>query len=106
MDAERLGGRTKPSDASHRSSPSKGKHKSPRVLRFSLAGSLVESLRKMNGAISRLISGSNSDRTKPGAHEAGFLLSPSEKSLEKRFLEVTSLDNGLSLIRLRVEHFA
>ena len=106
MDAERLGGRTKPSDASHRSSPSNGKHKSPRVLRLSLAGSLVESLRKMNGAVSTLISGSNSDRTKPGAHEEGFLLSPSEKSLEKRFLEVTSLDNGLSLMRLRVEHFA
>ena len=106
MDAERLGGRTKPSDASHRSSPSKGKHKSPRVLRFSLAGSLVESLRKMNGAVSTLISGSNSDRTNPGAHEEGFLLSPSEKSREKRFLEVTSLDNGLSLMRLRVEHFA
>ena len=76
------------------------------MLRFSFAGSLVDSLRKMNGAISRLISGSNSDRTKPGAIETGFLLSPSEKSLEKRFLEVTSLDNGLSLMRLRVEHFA
>lgn len=76
------------------------------MLRFSFAGSLVDSLRKMNGAISRLISGSNSDRTKPGAKETGFLLSPSEKSLEKRFLEVTSLDNGLSLMRLRGEHFA
>ena len=76
------------------------------MLSLSLAGSLVDSLRKMNGAVSRLISGSDSDRTKPGAQETGFLLSPSEKSLEKRFLEVTSLDNGLSLMRLRVEHFA
>ena len=102
----RLEGRTRPSDASQSSSPSKGKHKSPRVVNLSLAGSLVESLRKMNGAVSRLISGSNSDRTKPGAQETGLFLSPSEKSLEKRFLEVTSLDNGLSLMLLRVEHFA
>tara|TARA_B100001175_G_scaffold317899_1_gene337350 strand:- start:15722 stop:18316 length:2595 start_codon:yes stop_codon:yes gene_type:complete len=52
----------------------------------------------MKGANSKGTSGSNSERTKPGAHEVGFFLSPREKILEKRSLELTSLESGRLLL--------
>ena len=65
-----------------------------------------ESLLKLNGAISRGRFWSKSDSINPGAHDWGLFLSPSEKSLEKRSLETTSLESGLPFIYVRSELFA
>ena len=74
--------------------------------RINLEGRLLESLLKLNGASSTGSLGSNSESINPGAHDPGLFLSPIENSLEKRFLETTSLESGLSLMSLREELFA
>ena len=75
-ESSNVGGKDKPSEASHTTSFSNGGQSLPLVLSFNVEGTRAESLVRRKGAILESISESSSTRTSAGVLAEGFFLSP------------------------------
>ena len=106
FDSARLGGRTRPSVATHESLESNGKHRFSLETNVIEAGRFSESLVEEKGAIEVPNSGYAGHDTSPGVQPAGSVLSPNCITRARRCLTATVRANGRSVIRVALTRFA